>query len=425
MARSVLFKEKDKANSFSPTEAWCIPAPSVTNPEDRESVADSGASMHMLIKKDLNTAQMETVRVTETLSKVITANRDVQTNEEATVYVEELDTLLTVNLLEDTPAVLSLWKLCDEHGYSCEWVSGQLPHLVKKRIRIRCNTENHVPLVVPGLSTGYSSSTTCTSSTSSLQNSEKSTFLRSFIVRVQAVKHGETRCDTEKPNTELNMRTPIKYGETRCAICWKGWKISQRISWTKEFRHSGTHLKPLLVNQKQQRRKKWYGANTVFIFTSRRTEHLITADHKVLSEGCEPRNNHRCAVVIQNLDTPRIRAYLCKMKNSQETERSSRKFLEPSEKPQVITLTILWKFAKLVKNYPGIIVRPHLIVLRQLALLQSGTQNQGRNLCSSVAIRLGRKMVGRFHGVLLLSAKYTKQIVWWEDTIWKTFWWTI
>ena len=28
---------------------------------------------------------------------------------------------------------------------------------------------------------------------------------------------------------------------------------------------------------------------------------LITADHKVLSEGCESRNNHRHAVVVQDL----------------------------------------------------------------------------------------------------------------------------
>ena len=30
---------------------------------------------------------------------------------------------------------------------------------------------------------------------------------------------------------------------------------------------------------------------------------LITADHKVLSEGCESRNNHRYAVVVQDLVT--------------------------------------------------------------------------------------------------------------------------
>ena len=45
---------------------------------------------------------------------VITANREVQTHEEATVYVKEMDIFLTVKVLENTPAVLSLGKLCDE-----------------------------------------------------------------------------------------------------------------------------------------------------------------------------------------------------------------------------------------------------------------------------------------------------------------------
>ena len=30
---------------------------------------------------------------------------------------------------------------------------------------------------------------------------------------------------------------------------------------------------------------------------------LITADHKIVSEGCESRNNHRYAVVVQDLAT--------------------------------------------------------------------------------------------------------------------------
>ena len=37
---------------------------------------------------------------------VITANGKVQTNEEATVYVKELNIFLTVEVLENTPAVL-------------------------------------------------------------------------------------------------------------------------------------------------------------------------------------------------------------------------------------------------------------------------------------------------------------------------------
>ena len=52
---------------------------------------------------------------------------EVQTNEEARVYVHDLNLFLTVQLLEDTLA-LSPGELCEEHGYSCEWASGQKPH---------------------------------------------------------------------------------------------------------------------------------------------------------------------------------------------------------------------------------------------------------------------------------------------------------
>ena len=43
---------------------------------------------------------------------------EVQTNEEAQVCVHDLDFFLTMQLLDDTPAVLSLGKLCEDHGYT-------------------------------------------------------------------------------------------------------------------------------------------------------------------------------------------------------------------------------------------------------------------------------------------------------------------
>ena len=67
--------------------------------------------MHMISKKDLNSAELETVTTSRSPMTVITANGEVQTHEEATVYVRELDIFLTMELLEDTPAVLSLGKL--------------------------------------------------------------------------------------------------------------------------------------------------------------------------------------------------------------------------------------------------------------------------------------------------------------------------
>ena len=73
---------------------------------------------------------------------------------------------------------------------------------------------------------------------------------------------------------------------------------------------------------------------------------LITADHKVLSEGCESRNNHRYAVVVQDLATQRIQSYPCKIKTSQETQTSLQKFLEPNGKPKVIYIDNSLEFGK-------------------------------------------------------------------------------
>ena len=59
-------------------------------------------------KKDLSDAEMDTLTKSCSPTTVITANGEVQTHEEATVYVKELDTFLTMKVLENTPAVLSL-----------------------------------------------------------------------------------------------------------------------------------------------------------------------------------------------------------------------------------------------------------------------------------------------------------------------------
>ena len=112
-------KAKDKATFYSPMEIKApVPASQIT--EERVSVVDSGASMHMLSKKDLRSDEMDTLRRTRNPTTVVTANGEVQTNEEAQVCVHDLDLFVTVQLLDETPAVLSLGKLCSEHGCSYE-----------------------------------------------------------------------------------------------------------------------------------------------------------------------------------------------------------------------------------------------------------------------------------------------------------------
>ena len=114
--------------------------------------------MHMISKKDLSDAEMDTLTKSCSPTIVITANGEVQTHEEATVYVKELEIFLTMKFLEDTPAVLSLGKLCDNTDILTNGSMVKNHISSKNGIRIQCNTENFVPIVVPGLSTSYSSS---------------------------------------------------------------------------------------------------------------------------------------------------------------------------------------------------------------------------------------------------------------------------
>ena len=130
LAKSVLkLKVQERATFFSPSENRCLPA-STLKLEEREFVVDSGASMHMISRKDLSNAEMDTLTKSCSPTIVIPANGEVQTHEEVTVYVKEMDIFLTMKVLENTPAVLSLGKLCGEHGYSYEWIIGQKPHLI-------------------------------------------------------------------------------------------------------------------------------------------------------------------------------------------------------------------------------------------------------------------------------------------------------
>ena len=141
---------------------------------------------------------METLTKSRSPSIVITANGEVQTHEEATVYVKELDMFLTIKFLDNTPAVLSLGKLCDENGSSYEWINGQKPHLIKNGIRIRCHTENFVPIVVPGFSTSSSNSSHhSTSRTPSRQERHCSTSSSS-----SSSSPTTTSCDNETRDRE-------------------------------------------------------------------------------------------------------------------------------------------------------------------------------------------------------------------------------
>ena len=300
LAKSVLkLKEHERATFFSPSENRCLPA-STLKPEEREFVVDSGASMHMISKKDLSDAEMDTLTKSCSPTIVMTANGEVQTHEEAIVYVKELDIFLTVKVLDNTPAVLSLGKLCDENGYSYEWINGQKPHLIKDGIRIICNTENFVPIVVPGLSSSSSGSSPTlrtplkqeSHSSSSSSSSSSSPTVGEISVReredapnsdISPVPVSELVDDrTGKPveiqankNPKTKKKETTIERETRQILRSRnGCKNSGKNWWMMKF-HYREALTPVLLMKflwSRQQRDVRIWVNTVFILVSLKTE---------------------------------------------------------------------------------------------------------------------------------------------------------
>ena len=109
---------------------------------------------------------MDPLKRSRTPTTVVTADGEVRTNEEKQVYVHDLQIFVTVQLLEDTPAVVFIGKLW-KHGYTYEWPSGREPRPTQNGKQTFCKIENFVPLVVPGQP---SSSTTTSSSRSPRQD---------------------------------------------------------------------------------------------------------------------------------------------------------------------------------------------------------------------------------------------------------------
>ena len=169
-----------------------------------------------------------------------------------------------MKVLEDTTAVLSLGKLCDENGYSYEWINGQKPHLIKNGIRIQCNTENFVPIVVPGFTasssssfpsstsmttpsrqeidhpTSSSSSSTSPTMTSSTVSSDSENRARDDLCGIDSCpvsvsskhverKNGETPSQPKIPKPNKNEDHELERGDSLC---------SEIPEWLQEFREN-------------------------------------------------------------------------------------------------------------------------------------------------------------------------------------------
>ena len=184
-----------------------------------------------------------------------------------------------------------------------EWINGQKPHLIKNGIRIPCNTENFVPIVVPGLSSSssgssstsktpsrqesHSSSSSSTSSSSptvsEIQTREREDRTESDISPVHVSTTVDDRSgrpdDTQANKTQKpNEKESKKEQSDRLVVC------SEILEWLQEFRenlvddeipehgdsHASSSHEVSLEPTSSRDVRIW--VNTVFIFISLKIE---------------------------------------------------------------------------------------------------------------------------------------------------------
>ena len=277
----------------------------------------------------------------------------------------------------------------------------QKPHLIRNGRKIECTTSNHVRFVVLGLSTSSSPTSPTSSSQEAGIPTEHPASARSESTS------DELRGDSEQGPAEFE--NPNKNDDDEVV---RGHPLLSKLhGWLQDFRENlvddsvpehrdasssshELHTEPraevepgsggkhsVFTHFPKDRncdicfktiitRASYRRCSGIVVPRAEILGDLITADRKVLCEGCASRYNHRCAVVAQDLATQWIQSHPCKTKTSQEAEKSLHKFLEPTRKPKVIYTDTPWNLAQPVKIFPGIIVRQHRTDRKRMGLLR-------------------------------------------------------
>ena len=211
----------------------------------------------------------------------------------------------------------------------------------------------------------------------------------------------------------------------------------------KVFQNTET-LPVLLMSYLQSREQKWYRSSIVSLLTSRRTEIATSAwgprlqgllaeqahwhsRERTISwfSNCGSKSSQwrmwiskqlsiRCG---QDLATQWLQSYPCKTKTSQETKKSVQKFLEPTRKTKDTNTENSTEFGKSCEDFSWnhCTSTPHRSETDGIAEREQCAESRKGHLryCCNQVWR--KKKVGGFHGMLLLFAKHTRSLVWWED----------
>ena len=361
-------KKTDKAAFYYPFEARAMRAPT-----------DSGASMHMLCKKELSWDEMETLRRSRNSTTVLTASGEVQST-----CVRSRSWSLRNRVVawrHVCSSVNSAQNTVNNRGWpnkGTNYAKRKTSYLLLSWIAVKLWYE--FILAITGLIKYIFKSS----------NRAKWRTRTRKLARVtkNPKQKWKTKRDTNRASDDRLRDLPEWFHthfskDRNCEVCLRT-KMTRA-----PCRRCTGEAAPL----------------------AEKFGDLMTADHKVLSENCESRNNHRYAVVVQAV------------KNSNFSE-DGKEFEKVSRAVGKTESHLHWQFTGIWQTLWRSIMESSNFntssIRDEWHCWKSRTQSERRNICCIVAIRLGWKMVGWFYGMLLLSATCPRPPGRCENSLWKT-----
>ena len=211
-------------------------------------------------------------------------------------------------------------------------------HILSKRAeKIPCNTENYVPIVVPTLSNGsWSSCTALPPTASSSQDSERENC---------TLRHVKKEVDKERSLARENLS-------------------HNRPAWPEEFTENladgeASTAEGACMSRRIRTAKSENCKSNVQNAPKQPHTSLITADHKVLNEECESRNQSQVRGDRARFGLSMVTGLPVQNKTSQETEQSLQKFLEKRAPSKWCTLTVHRKLGESCEDLSHCTSTPH------------------------------------------------------------------
>ena len=126
---------------------------SILNDPALQYVLDSGSEFHLVGEQDLSREGWKRVRDAIEEVSLATASGTEAAGRELTGHFDVLGGVRLVHkVLKDSPAVVSMGRLIEDHGFSFHWMHGSTPVLIfpdGEKLELPCH--GHVPYLPPGV----------------------------------------------------------------------------------------------------------------------------------------------------------------------------------------------------------------------------------------------------------------------------------